>query len=217
MANDYARHALAARLLRGDPPGRAGGPGAAVERASAPRRGSRRRRRSEFPRPHPGSRDARASRPLIYAFVDLPTNAWRIADAHLRDAFGPATDEGAMVVIPTPGEAGPAVADTGTGPHYASPETHGEACRRALDRELPPATVVSLAGIPLHRAGPAAGRSAHRGDRDNNALDRRRRRPGFQRLGLPRPPRPRGRRRAARLASAAERQWERLSRCARWS
>ena len=94
----------------------------------------------------------RARQPLIYALVDLPTNAWRIADAHLRDAFGPATDEGAMVVIPTPDRAGPAVADTGTGTHYASPETHGEACRRALDRQLPPATVVSLAGIPLHQA-----------------------------------------------------------------
>ena len=115
-----------------------------------------------------------------------------------------------MVVIPTPGEAGPAVADTGTGPHYASPETHGEACRRALDRELPPATVVSLAGIPSTGASPAAGHSAHRGDRDNNALDRRRRWSGFQRLGLPGHPDhvDEDERRAWRLA--AERQWERL-------
>ena len=42
----------------------------------------------------------RAGRPLIYALVDLPTNAWRVAAAHLRDAFGPAEDQGALVVIP---------------------------------------------------------------------------------------------------------------------
>jgi hypothetical protein len=94
----------------------------------------------------------RAGRPLIYALVDLPTNAWRVAAAHLRDAFGPGIDQGLMVVIPAPGESGPGVADTGTGAHYAWPEAHGEACRRALDRDPPPATVVSLAGIPLHQA-----------------------------------------------------------------
>jgi hypothetical protein len=94
----------------------------------------------------------RAGRPLIYALVDLPTNAWRVAAAHLRDAFGPATEGGAMVVIPAQGEAGPAVVDTGTGVHFASPETHGEACWRALEGELPPATVVSMAGIPLNQA-----------------------------------------------------------------
>ncbi len=94
----------------------------------------------------------RNGRPLIYALVDLPTNAWRVAAAHLRDAFGPAENQGALVVIPAPGESGPGVADTGTGAHYASPEAHGEACRRALDRNPPPAQVISMAGIPLHQA-----------------------------------------------------------------
>jgi hypothetical protein len=94
----------------------------------------------------------RAGRPLIYALVDLPTNAWRVAAAHLRDAVGPAADQGVIVVIPAPAESGPGVADTGTGAHYASPEAHGEACRRALDRDPPPAAVVSMAGIPLHQA-----------------------------------------------------------------
>jgi hypothetical protein len=94
----------------------------------------------------------RAGRPLIYALVDLPTNAWRVAAAHLRDAFGPAEDQGAMVVIPAQGESSPGVVDTGTGAHYASPEAHGKACRRALDRDPSPATVVSMAGIPLHQA-----------------------------------------------------------------
>ena len=87
----------------------------------------------------------RAGRPLIYALVDLPTNAWRVAAAHLRDAFGPGIDRGAMVVIPAPAESDPGVADTGTGAHYALPEAHGEACRRAIEHTPPPATVVSLA------------------------------------------------------------------------
>src|SRR6516164_3294663 len=63
----------------------------------------------------------RAGRALIYALVDLPTNAWRVAATHLRDAFGPAADQGGIVVIPAPGEAGPGVADMGTGAHYALP------------------------------------------------------------------------------------------------
>ena len=94
----------------------------------------------------------RAGRALIYALVDLPTNAWRVAAAHLRDTFDPAADRGPIVVIPAPGETGPGVADTGTGAHYAAPEAHGEACRRALDRDPAPSTVVSMAGIPLHQA-----------------------------------------------------------------
>jgi hypothetical protein len=94
----------------------------------------------------------RAGRSLVYALVDLPTNVWGVAVDHLRDAFGPAVGEGAIVVIPAPGEAGPGVADTGTGAHYTSPEAHGEACRRALNRDPPPVAVVSMAGIPLHLA-----------------------------------------------------------------
>ena len=94
----------------------------------------------------------RAGRPLIYALVDLPTNAWRVTAAHLRDAFGTAEDQGVMVVIPAPAESGRGVEDAGTGAHYVLPDAHGEACRRALDRDPPPATVVSMAGIPLQQA-----------------------------------------------------------------
>src|SRR5438309_6340558 len=32
----------------------------------------------------------RAGRPLVYALVDLPTNAWRVAAEQLRAAFGEA-------------------------------------------------------------------------------------------------------------------------------
>jgi hypothetical protein len=93
----------------------------------------------------------RAGRPLIYALVDLPTNAWGVAADHLRNAFGGAADERG-VVIPAPGDSGPGVADAGTGAHYASPEAHGEACRRAVEHNPPPVTVVSMAGIPLQQA-----------------------------------------------------------------
>jgi SAM-dependent methyltransferase len=96
--------------------------------------------------------EQRAGRPLIYALVDLPTNPWAVAGEHLRRALGDAADGSAVVVIPAPGEAGPGVADAGTGAHYASPEAHGEGCRRALERSPAPATVISMAGIPLGEA-----------------------------------------------------------------
>ena len=38
------------------------------------------------------------------------------------------------------------------GAHYASPEAHGEACRRAVEHSPPPALVISMAGIPLQQA-----------------------------------------------------------------
>jgi hypothetical protein len=96
--------------------------------------------------------DERAGRPLIYALVDLPTNAWGIAADHLRQSFYGAAAEPGVVVIPAEGEAGPGIADSGTGTHYASPEAHGDACRRAVERSQPPATVISLAGIRLQEA-----------------------------------------------------------------
>jgi SAM dependent carboxyl methyltransferase len=94
----------------------------------------------------------RAGRPLIYALVDLPTNAWAVAADHLRRAFGGPAGGPGVVVIPPPGDSGPGVADVGTGAHYASPEAHGEACRRAIEHSRPPAAVVSMAGIPLQRS-----------------------------------------------------------------
>lgn len=95
----------------------------------------------------------RRGRPLIYALVDLPTNGWEVAARHLRDVYGPAANGNHIAVIPAQGDAGaPGIADTGTGAHYAVPEFHGEACRRALDGRPAPAAVVSLAGIPIHQA-----------------------------------------------------------------
>jgi SAM dependent carboxyl methyltransferase len=95
--------------------------------------------------------EERAGRPVIYALVDLPTNAWGVAADHLRQAFAGADGPG-VVVIPAPGDAGPGFADVGTGAHYASPEAHGEACRRAVAQSPAPALVVSMAGIPLQQS-----------------------------------------------------------------
>ncbi len=96
--------------------------------------------------------EERAGRALIYALVDLPTNAWGVAADHLRHAFGEAADGDGAVVIPAPGDDSSGVADAGTGAHYASPEAHGEACRGAVEHSPPPATVISMAGIPLEQA-----------------------------------------------------------------
>ena len=96
--------------------------------------------------------EERAGRALVYALVDLPTNAWGVAADHLRHAFGGAADGAGAVVIPAPGEAGAEVSDAGTGAHYASAEAHGEACRRAVEQSPPPVTVISMAGIPLEQA-----------------------------------------------------------------
>jgi hypothetical protein len=96
--------------------------------------------------------EKRAGRPLIYALVDLPTNAWAIAADHLRHAFGEAGGGPRVVVTPKPGDAGPGVADVGTGVHWGSPEAHGVACRRALEHGPSPTAVISLAGIALEQA-----------------------------------------------------------------
>jgi hypothetical protein len=78
--------------------------------------------------------EQRACRPLVYALVDLPTNAWGVAAHHLQQAFGGAADRTAAVVIPAPGDAGLGVADASSGAYYTSPEAHGEACGRALEQ-----------------------------------------------------------------------------------
>ena len=50
--------------------------------------------------------DERDGRPLVYALVDLPTNAWAVAAEHLRHTFGDAVDGTGVIV--TPGPATPA-------------------------------------------------------------------------------------------------------------
>jgi SAM-dependent methyltransferase len=162
MADDYARHALsqrvafeathpavlaAARLFADEPVFRVVDLGAADGVNS---HGLIRELAEE-----------RAGRPLIYALVDLPTNAWGVAADHLRHAFGGAMGGPGVVVLPALGDTGPGVADAGTGAHYASPEAHGEACRRAVEHSPPPATVISMAGIPLQQAPSLTSGSVH--------------------------------------------------------
>ena len=152
MADDYARHALsqlasfeathpavlaAARELGDEPVVRVADLGAADGVNS---HGLIRALASE-----------REGRALVYALVDLPTNAWGVAAGHLQDAFGGAANGQGVLVIPANG-GGPGVADAGSGPHYASPETHDDACRQAVEQEAAPPTVISMAGIPLHKA-----------------------------------------------------------------
>ena len=96
--------------------------------------------------------EERVGRQLIYALVDLPTNEWGVAAHHLEHAFAGAAGRPGVTVIPARGDDGAAVADAGTGAHYGSPEAHGEACRRVMEESAPPATVISMAGIPLHQA-----------------------------------------------------------------
>lgn len=146
MADDYARHALsqlaafeathpavlaAAQQLAGEPVLRVADLGAADGVNS-----------------HGLIRDLAALRdgqPFTYALVDLPTNGWNVAAGHV-------TESHRLVVIPARGQSGPGIADEGSGAHFTEPEAHGEACRQALDRDPTPATVVSMAGIPLHQA-----------------------------------------------------------------
>src|SRR4051794_30428047 len=42
----------------------------------------------------------RAGRPMLYALVDLPTNAWGVAREHLHHVFGEAGDGSGFAVIP---------------------------------------------------------------------------------------------------------------------
>jgi hypothetical protein len=153
MADDYARHALsqraafeathpaalaAARLFADEPVLRV------VDLGAADGVNSHGLIRSLI--------EERAGRPLIYALVDLPTNAWAVASAHLEHAFREAGDGRPVVVSPEAGDARPGVADVGTGVHWGSSEAHGEGCRRAFAQDPPPTAVISLAGIPLEQA-----------------------------------------------------------------
>ncbi len=98
----------------------------------------------------------RAGRPLIYALVDLPTNAWGVAAAHLRDAFDPAADESAIVVIPALGEAGaPTPARAPTTPcRRPTPRPAGEhsIATRLRPRSSPWRESLCTRRPPFHRA-----------------------------------------------------------------
>ena len=202
MADDYARHALSQRAAF-----EATHPAvmAAAERlASEPVLYVADLGAADGVNSHGLIRDLvaqRAGRPLIYALVDLPTNAWRVAAAHLRDAFGPADGPGRDGRDPRAGRVRPRRRRHGHG----RPLRLAGGPRRGLSasaRSRPASRRGRLHGRNPTPPGalPSARHSAPRGDRDDHALGRRRRRPGLERLGLPRLPGPRGRGRATRLA-----------------
>ena len=153
MADDYARHALsqraafeathpavldAARLFADEPALRVVDLGAADGVNS-----------------HGLIRDLaeeRAGRPLVYALVDLPTNEWEVAADHLRHAFRRAADRPGVVVIPRrakPARESPMPARAPTTPRRRP--TARPATGRSSTTQLP-ATVISMAGIPLQQA-----------------------------------------------------------------
>ena len=57
----------------------------------------------------------RVGRSLIYALVDLPTNAWSVAAEHLRHAFDEAP-AGIRALVILAGRLRPGIADVGTSP-----------------------------------------------------------------------------------------------------
>lgn len=96
----------------------------------------------------------RGGRPLVYSFVDMPTNPWAVATDHLR---ADAVLGDAVHVVPAPGD--PLSIDEGTGPHVRSADHHDAVVDNALTAGA--TTVVGMAGIPLHAAPSAADGSVH--------------------------------------------------------
>ncbi len=105
----------------------------------------------------------RGGRALVYALVDLPTNPWAVAADHLRGATTGLPEATSVAVLPAPGDAGPGVADVGTGAHFSSADAHARACERALGQEPAPLVLLSMAGIPLHEAPCLPAGSVHIG------------------------------------------------------
>nr|CRL77936.1 hypothetical protein CPGR_04968 [Mycolicibacterium komanii] len=118
-----------------------------------------------------------SGRPLIYALVDLPTNAWRVTAAHLRDAFGQAEDQGVAVVAPlrpnpAAGSSTPARAPiTPRRKPTAKPVGERSTATRLPPRSSPLPESLSI-GCPPFRQG-----TVHISVTGTHALGRRRRRP----------------------------------------
>lgn len=85
----------------------------------------------------------RAGSPLVYSFVDMPTNAWDVAREWIAadPVLGPS-----VTVVPAPRDA--RAGDSGAGAHLTGAADHAAAVDEALAAGA--TTVVGLAGIPLH-------------------------------------------------------------------
>ena len=91
----------------------------------------------------------RAGRPLVYALVDLPTNAWNVAAEHLQRGLLGAEPGMSIALIPDAGDV--SAADVGTGAHYASAETHAEVGDKRNDQ------VRVVSGTAMHWVADVAG------------------------------------------------------------
>ena len=176
-----AARALAACRVRGDQPGRARRSAAVRGRAGALRGRSRRRGRINSTISSAACGGARGPAADLFArgFPDERLGGRGRPPA--EPSVGARTGRGRR--HPRSGNAGPGIADAGTGLHYASPKAHGEACRRAVEHDPPPAVVVSMAGIPLHR-GLACRRAACTSRSAGRRCTRSPTRPACPRLGL---------------------------------
>lgn len=104
----------------------------------------------------------RAGRPLVYSFVDMPTNAWAVAARHLRQRPALSGSAGGAVVrsvAVVPSSDSPRARDLGTGPHVDSAADHAAEVDAALAGGA--TTVIGMAGIPLHSAPSYADGQVH--------------------------------------------------------
>ena len=95
----------------------------------------------------------RDGRGLHYALVDLPSNVWGVAARQLAQLADRSGHPERFAIVPDAATPREIVRDIGTGDHLGTPEEHRRAVREASARKPRPATVLSLAGIPI-QSGP---------------------------------------------------------------
>jgi hypothetical protein len=95
----------------------------------------------------------RAGRGLQYALVDLPSNVWQVAARQLAQMADRSGQPERFAIVPDAATPREIVRDVGTGDHLGTPDEHLRAVRDASARQPRPATVLSLAGIPI-QTGP---------------------------------------------------------------
>ena len=95
----------------------------------------------------------RHGRGLHYALVDLPSNVWQVAARQLAQLADQSGHAQRFAIVPDAATPREIVRDVGTGDHLGTPDGHLRAVREASARQPRPATVLSLAGIPI-QTGP---------------------------------------------------------------
>ena len=95
----------------------------------------------------------RAGRGLHYALVDLPHVGRQVAARQLAQMADRSGHPERFAIVPDAATPREIVRDVGTGDHLGTPDEHLRAVREASARQPRPATVLSLAGIPI-QTGP---------------------------------------------------------------